>query len=163
MIDKNIKRTILKYKELVPENIFQRDLKLHKIAFDKANVIVGPRRSGKTFFLYSLLKEQKKPVLVNFEDNLLGDLKSSDLNKILDSSKELFEKESLSFFLDEIQNVEGWEKFVVSLLNEHYPVYITGSNSKLLSREIATSLRGKALPYLIWDRLKRDLIKSILP
>ncbi len=149
MIETNIKRTILKYKELVPENIFQRDLKLHKIAFDKANVIVGPRRSGKTFFLYSLIRDQKKPVLVNFEDNLLGELKSSDLNKILDCSKELFEKESLSFFLDEIQNVRGWEKFVVSLLNEHYPVYITGSNSKLLSREIATSLRGKALPYLM--------------
>ncbi|MCD6229675.1 MAG: ATP-binding protein [Candidatus Diapherotrites archaeon] len=149
MIEKNIKKTILKYKELIPENIFQRDLKLHEVKFDKANVIVGPRRSGKTFFLYNLAKKQKNPVLINFEDNLLGELKSSDLNKILDCSKELFEKESLCFFLDEIQNVNGWEKFVVSLLNEHYPVYITGSNSKLLSREIATSLRGKALPYLM--------------
>lgn len=144
-----IRRVILKYRKLVPENIFRRDLKIYRMGFDKANVIVGPRRSGKTFFLYSLFKKQKNPVLINFEDNLLTDLRSDDLNKILDYSKELFNKESLSFFFDELQNVNKWERFVISLLNEHYPVYITGSNSKMLSKDIATSLRGKSLPYLM--------------
>ena len=60
MIENNIKRTILKYKELVPENIFQRDLRLHELKFDKANVIVGPRRSGKTFFFMWLVERTKK-------------------------------------------------------------------------------------------------------
>lgn len=144
----NIKKVILKYRRLVPENILKRDLKIYHVNFDKANVIVGPRRSGKTFFLYSLFKKQRNPVLINFEDNLLNELDRSDLNKILDYSKELFNKPS-SFFFDEIQNVNNWERFVISLLNEHYPVYITGSNSKMLSKDIATSLRGKSLPYLM--------------
>lgn len=146
----NIKKVIIKYRNLVPKTIIKRDLKLYKNKrLDKANVIIGPRRSGKTFFLYSLLKKEKNPILINFEDNLLGDLNSDDLNNIVDYSKELFEKELLSFFFDEMQNVVHWERFVISLLNEHYPVYITGSNSKLLSKEIATSLRGKSLSYLL--------------
>ncbi|MBD3203500.1 AAA family ATPase [Candidatus Woesearchaeota archaeon] len=145
----NIKKLIYKYRELVPKKIFKRDLKISKLIFDKSNVIVGPRRAGKTYFLYSLSKNKKNPIIINFEDNLLTDIKPKELNKILDYSKELFSKKSLSFFLDEIQNVDSWENFIVSLLNEHYPVYITGSNSKLLSKEIATSLRGKSLTYLI--------------
>jgi predicted AAA+ superfamily ATPase len=145
----NIKKLIYKYRELVPKKIFKRDLKIPKLIFDKASVIVGPRRAGKTFFLYSISKKQKNPIIINFEDNLLTDIKPKELNKILDYSKELFKNKSLSFFLDEIQNVNSWENFVISLLNEHYPVYITGSNSKLLSKEIATSLRGKSLTYLI--------------
>ena len=159
MIETNIKKVILKYEKLIPEKIIRRDIQLHDVTYDKANVIVGPRRAGKTFLLYDILKKQKKPVLINFEDNLLGELKSSDLNKILDISKELFGKESLCFFMDEIQNVDGWEKFIVSLLNEHYPVYITGSNSKLLSREIATSLRGKALSYLMLPLSFKEYLK----
>jgi len=88
-------------------------------------------------------------VLINFEDNLLEALDRGDLNQVLDIAKDIFGKEKLSFFFDEIQNLENWERFVISLLNEHYPVYITGSNSRLLSRDIATSLRGKSLPYLM--------------
>lgn len=145
----NIKRVILKYRDLIPENIFKRDLKIYKTSFDEANVIVGPRRAGKTFFLYSLVKKEKNPILINFEDNLLDDLDRKNLNKIPDISKELFEKESLSFFFDEMQTAEDWERFVITLLNEHYLVYITGSNSKLLSIDIATSLRGKSLTYLM--------------
>ena len=145
----NIKKVILKYKGIVPENIFERDLKIYKAGFNKANVIVGPRRAGKSFFLYSLTKREKTPILIDFEDNLLDEADKKNLNRILDVSKELFERGSLSFFFDEIQNVGNWERFVISLLNEHYPVYATGSNSKMLSRDIATALRGKSLAYLM--------------
>jgi len=145
----NIKRILLKYKKEIPLKIFSRELKLSHLKFDKANIIVGPRKSGKTFFLYSLLKLEKNPVFVNFEDLLISDIKKTELMNILDFSKELFGKENLSFFFDEIQNIDGWENFIISLLNEHYPIYITGSNSKMLSKEIATALRGKALTYLM--------------
>jgi uncharacterized protein len=149
MADENIRRVILKYRGVVPADIKKRELKVFSTKFDKAHAIIGPRRAGKTFFLYSLLKNEKNPVLLNFEDNLLDELNRRDLNKILDYSKELLDKEKLSFFFDEIQGIDGWEKFIVSLLNEHYPVFVTGSNSKLLSREIASSLRGKCLAYLL--------------
>jgi predicted AAA+ superfamily ATPase len=151
MTGENIKRVILKYKGLIPHETFERDLEVHTTKFDKAIIIVGPRRAGKTFYLYNMIKKQRKKdwVLVNFEDNLLGEISSKDLNKILDNAKELFSKEKLVFYFDEIQVVDKWERFIISLLNEHYSVTITGSNSKLLSREIATSLRGKALPYLL--------------
>ncbi|MEK6982528.1 MAG: ATP-binding protein [Candidatus Micrarchaeota archaeon] len=147
----NIKKVILKYRELLPQQIFVRDLQVYETDLKKANVIIGPRRAGKTFYLYYLISKSKDKdwVLVNFEDHLLTELTNADLIKILELSKELFSKEKLIFFFDEIQVVSGWENFIVSLLNEGYKVTVTGSNSKLLSREIATSLRGKALPYLL--------------
>ncbi len=159
MIENNIKRVLLKYKSLLPETIIERELIIYKTNFDKANVLVGPRRAGKSFFLYGTGKLQPNPVFINFEDNLLTGLNALDLNKILDCAKELFGKENLSFFLDEVQSIIGWEKFVISLLNEHYQVYVTGSNSRLLSREIASSLRGKSLPYLLLPFSFKEYLK----
>jgi hypothetical protein len=151
MNDENIKKVILKYRHLIPKTILERDLEVFETGLDKATIIVGPRKAGKTYYLYSMIKNepQKDWILINFEDNLLGELNNKDLNKIPDYSKELFSKEKLAFFFDELQSVDKWERFVISLLNEHYKVTITGSNSKLLSREIATSLRGKSLSYLL--------------
>lgn len=160
MVDKKslIKQVILKYSKLIPKQIYNRDLKIPNLKFDKANVIVGPRRSGKTYYLYSLINKLKGDfVYINFEDNLLPELEKQDLNLILDCAKELYNK-NITFFFDEIQNVNNWENFIISLLNEHYKVYITGSNSKLLSKEIATSLRGKSLSYLILPFSFKELI-----
>ncbi len=167
MEEEAIKRVMAKYRELIPKDIFSRDLKVYAPKTRKANVIVGPRRAGKTYFLYSLVKNQKNPVVINFEDNLLVGLDNQDLNKIPNYAKELFGKENLCFFFDEIQNIIGWEKFITSLLNEGYDIYATGSNSKLLSKEIATSLRGKSISYLMLPfsfkeflRLKKIEIKE---
>jgi len=148
-MEENIKRVITKYRKIIPEKIIKRDVKVHKLELDKAIVIVGPRKSGKTYFMYSLLKKEQAPIFINFEDNLLTELTNKDLNKIVDFSKELFEERPINFYFDEIQSITDWERFVVSLLNEHYQVTITGSNSRLLSKEIATSLRGKSLTYLM--------------
>ncbi len=145
-----VKQVIMKYRELLPKSVLHRGVEVFKTPFDKAHVIVGPRRAGKTFLLYQIVKKKKgkEIVFVNFEDNLLDKIRSESLNEILECSKELFGEE-LVFFFDEIQEVERWESFVVSLLNQHYEVYITGSNSRLLSKDIATSLRGKSLSYLL--------------
>lgn len=144
-----IKKTIMKYKENMPKTIYDRELEIQKMKLDKAVVIVGPRRAGKSYYLYKLAKDKENSVIINFEDALISSIKKENLNDLTDCAKELFGVKRFIFYFDEIQNVVGWENFIVSLLNEHYEVYITGSNSRLLSKEIATSLRGKAISYLL--------------
>jgi len=153
-----IKRVILKYGSLVPNDIVPRQLVLEQSKLDKAITIIGPRRAGKSYYLYSVLEKTKKPVFLNFEDNLLQGIKAEDLELIKDSAKELFGSEELTYFFDEIQEVDDWENFIVTLINEHVKVYLSGSNSKLLSMEISTSLRGKSLPYLIMPFSFREFL-----
>jgi predicted AAA+ superfamily ATPase len=122
----------------------------------KADVIIGMRRSGKTWFCYQKIGEllasgiKKEQVLyLNFEDDRLLDFSIDNFNDILDIyfGKYPENKNTLCyFFFDEIQRIDKWEMFIRRLLDtESARVYITGSSSKLLSTEIATSLRGRAL------------------
>lgn len=154
-----IKKIIIKYKENLPKNIQERELKIQEMKFDKAVVIAGPRRAGKSFFLYNLAKKETAPIIINFEDALISSIKKDKLNEIVECSKELFGIKKFVFYFDEIQNVIGWENFIISLSNEHYKVYITGSNSRLLSKEIATSLRGKAISYLLLPFSFKEYLK----
>lgn len=142
----------------IPE-IFQRELKIDEIS--KIISIIGFRRSGKTFFFYQLINSliqngiHKKNILyINFEDDRLFGLKVTDLQLIIDALYELNPdsiNEQKFFFLDEIQVVDNWEKFVRRIYdNENIKLFITGSSSKLLSKEIATSLRGRTLTYNIF-------------
>jgi uncharacterized protein len=114
-------------------------------------VFVGIRRAGKSYMLYqhiqSLLVKGhsiNEILYINFEDERIADIKSSELNLILESYYELFQGEPL-VFLDEIQNIKGWEKFARRLADEKRKVFITGSNAQMLSREIATTLGGRYL------------------
>ncbi len=120
--------------------------------------LVGPRRAGKTFYfyqlIYNLLKNNIDPTLIlyiNFEDDRILPLQSSDLNEILEAYYELYPENTgkmLYLFFDEIQNVENWEVFIRRIDDtKNAKIYITGSSSKLLSQEIATSLRGRTLSY----------------
>lgn len=114
-------------------------------------VLVGLRRAGKSFLLYQrmqqLLKEGhswNEMVYLNFEDDRLDGFVESDFNLILECHTELGGSRPM-LFLDEIQNVSGWEKFARRLADSKYNVYITGSNAKMLSREIMTTLGGRYL------------------
>ena len=120
--------------------------------------LIGPRRAGKTFYfyqlIYNLLKNNIDPTLIlyiNFEDDRILPLQSSDLNAILEAYYELYPEnigKMLYLFFDEIQNVENWEVFIRRIDDtKNAKIYITGSSSKLLSQEIATSLRGRTLSY----------------
>lgn len=122
--------------------------------------VIGVRRSGKTFLLYETIKNllsKQIPVqnilYINFEDERLI-LKAEELDLILQSYMELYPKLKLSecyFFFDEIQNVSAWEKFVRRVFDTiSQNIFITGSNSKLLSTEIATSLRGRTISYTLY-------------
>lgn len=125
---------------------------------DKIITIIGPRRSGKTYRLYQIaadiLNHQKKQTLVflNFEDERL-DLEAKDLDIIIQAYRELYPEQEISkctFFFDEIQNITGWEKFIRRIydtVSRH--IYLTGSNAKMLSSEIATSLRGRSISFTI--------------
>lgn len=121
----------------------------------KIITIIGSRRCGKTYYLYQLMDMLPKSVkrediiYINFEDERLN-LKGEDLHLLLDAYYELYpnNKNELYFFFDEIQNIQNWEKFIRRIydtVSKH--IIITGSSSKLLSKEIATSLRGRSITY----------------
>lgn len=112
-------------------------------------VFVGVRQSGKSYMIYQriqqLLREGhsiKQMVYVNFDDERLQMMKSDDLDLILQAYYSMYENKPFLFF-DEIQNVEGWEFFARRLVNQKYQVFITGSNAKMLGRDIATTLGGR--------------------
>jgi uncharacterized protein len=123
----------------------------------KVYVLVGMRRSGKTWALYQRMQDllksglrQEQILYINFADDRLSDVKSQDFQLLLDAYFEIYPKHidgvDLHFFFDEIHEVSGWEKFVRRLLDtEKMALYVSGSSAKMLSKEIATSLRGRAI------------------
>ena len=125
----------------------------------KIITIAGPRRSGKTYLLFStinkLLKtEPKNNILyVNFEDERLLNIQIGDLENIIPIFYELAnpkKDKNIYLFFDEIQNIEYWEKYIRRLYDSFfYKIYLSGSSSKLLGREISTSLRGRSIDYTI--------------
>ena len=127
----------------------------------KATAVIGMRRAGKTTFLHQIRREViargGSPTLtpyLSFEDERLIDLTASDLGLVLDQHARLLSAEAAGepvlWCFDEIQLVTGWERFVRRLLDERRTeVIVSGSSAALLSREIASSLRGRAWPVLI--------------
>lgn len=138
----------------------------------KADVVIGMRRSGKTFFLYQQIAERiasgierSRLLYLNFEDERLLPLTAADLSRVPDAFYRRYpaNREKLCwFFFDEIQNVPGWETFIRRLLDsEKVGLVLTGSSSRLLSREIATSLRGRSLtaemlPFSFAESLRHE-------
>ena len=106
-------------------------------------VVTGVRRSGKSVFSFQLLNNRTY-AYINFDDERLIGLKASDLNSVLEACYQQL-GEFTFIFLDEIQNIKGWELFVNRLHRQGLKVLITGSNSKLLSKELATHLTGRHL------------------
>lgn len=104
-------------------------------------VITGVRRSGKSVLARMALADQAF-AYVNFDDERLAGLKGSDLQRIEKAMTSLWPAANV-WFLDEVQNVSGWELFVNRLQRAGHNLVITGSNSKLLSRELATHLTGR--------------------
>ena len=122
--------------------------------------LVGPRRAGKTFVLYGLIRMLRATispeclVYINFEDDRLFPLQLSDLDGLITGYYEMYPEHrdrTVYFFLDEVQEVPHWEKFVRRITDqEDCRVYLTGSSSKLLSQELATTLRGRTISFEIF-------------
>ncbi len=125
----------------------------------KIITLIGVRRCGKTSILYDMINQlsnsidKTKILFLNFEDERL-ELEVDELDLILQSFNELYPDQNLNecyLFFDEIQNITGWEKFIRRVYDTiSKNIFITGSNSKLLSSEIATSLRGRTLSYEVY-------------
>jgi len=122
--------------------------------------LIGIRRSGKTYMLYKLIEDlrhntpKENIIYINFEDDRLFPITLQDMDSLVEAYYELYpdkRKEKVYFFLDEVQNIDGWELFVRRIYDTlDIALFITGSSSKLLSSEIATSLRGRTIVYEIF-------------
>lgn len=122
--------------------------------------LIGVRRSGKTYVLFSLIETlrqrgmAKNIIYINFEDDRLFPVGLKDLDGLLEGYYELYpqkREEKVYLFLDEVQNIEGWERYIRRIYDTlNVQIFITGSSSKLLSSEIATSLRGRTITYEIF-------------
>ncbi len=167
-----MKKVILKgiirdfHVEPLPE-LFDRDIEV-TLSSGKIISLVGVRRSGKTSFLFNLIGKLKnmgidlrKVLYLNFEDERL-DLKTGELDLILQAYRELYPDLNLKecyLFFDEIQNIENWEKFIRRVYDSTTKnIFITGSNARFLSSDIATSLRGRTLSYEVFPLSFREYL-----
>ncbi len=147
-----IKRIIVENQRQISDiKFYQRDYQFE----DSLNyVLVGLRRAGKSYLLYQQIHtllhkghDIAEILYFNFEDDRLDSIKIEDLDLIKTSYEEMFDYKPF-IFLDEIQNIDGWERFARRLADQKYRVFITGSNAKMLSSQIATTLGGR---YMIKD------------
>ena len=147
----------------------QRDARLPAIP-GKVHAVIGMRRAGKTTFLRQLQSERRKTfpperaLYVSFDDDRLMDLPSGQLSQLLEEYyrryPELRGKETVSWYLDEIQLVNGWERFLRRVLDsERVDVAVSGSSARLLSREIHTSLRGRSVETIIRPFSFREFLR----
>lgn len=138
----------------------RRDVQLPAIR-GKAVAVIGMRRTGKSTFLWQVISDRlsggtirESLLYFSFEDERLAGMKVTDLQILVDEYYRLYPKfrdtSNTIFFLDEIQVVEGWESFARRLLDtEKVELFLSGSSARLLSREVATSMRGRAMEALI--------------
>ena len=168
MIEKETIKEILleNRKEIESQQVVHRNIEKE----DFANyVLIGVRRAGKSFMLYQQIQDNLKKgitwdsmLYINFEDERLIGMTAQELNLILEVHGMMSAQRPI-LFLDEIQNIEGWDKFARRLADNKCRVYITGSNAKMLSSDVATTLGGRyitkhILPYSFSEYLSANNI-----
>lgn len=148
LMDKELLKSVMfdSRNDVMDSVVVERDIKFEEYG---NYVFTGIRRAGKSYLLFQRIKQLLSEgigwdsmLYVNFEDERLAGMKAVELNLLLESHMELYGKRPI-LFLDEIQNIDGWEKFARRLADSKYRVYITGSNAKMLSGEIQTTLGGR--------------------
>ena len=164
-----IKKVIFDQHQVIKDSVIvERDIVLEK----NANyVLVGLRRAGKTTLLYKRVQdliaegvEWNQIVYINFDDERLLGFNLNDFEDILLVAEELSNKKHY-FYFDEIQNVDEWEKFAIRISNQGFKVDITGSNAKMLSKEVEAKLGGRyisieILPYSFKEYLRASTVNK---
>jgi predicted AAA+ superfamily ATPase len=152
---------------LVPRNFSRQTLDEKRIV-----AVIGPRRAGKTYVCFEMISDLLKHglpreniIYMNFEDERLVPIDGTELTLLIDVNTELYERnENLPCycFIDEIQNVPGWSKWVRRIVdqNSNFTVVVTGSSSKMLSTEIATELRGRCSTITIFPYSFREFLHA---
>ena len=168
-----LKQIIIDQKEMYLDNpMISRNYDLE----DNVNYcFVGIRRTGKSYMMYQQIHKLMNDgiplsqiIYVNFEDERLLEIGVDDLNTLLEIGIEFSGSNGKPYlFLDEIQNVDGWEKFVRRVADMKYRINITGSNSKMLSRENASTLGGRFMvvnvyPYSFAEYLSANHIENVM-
>jgi hypothetical protein len=138
----------------------------------KAQAVIGMRRAGKTFFLLQCLAdrlargiERERLVYFNFEDERLGGLRAEELGVLIEEYYREFpqyrHQAEVTWCLDEIQLIPGWERFVRRVLDtEKVEIFLSGSSARMLSREVATSMRGRAMETVITPFSFREFLRG---
>ena len=131
-------------REVINEDLPKRNTigrqKSIPLASNRIIVVTGVRRCGKSTLLKQSFKNEAHKISINFEDTRIEGFELKDFNKV----SKIAEEEGIEVFLfDEIQNIDGWEKFVRSAHEQGKKIYITGSNASMLSKELGTKLTGR--------------------
>lgn len=157
---------------LVPETPpaqTRRDARLPRVTV-KVHAVIGMRRAGKSTFLRQLLAERRqvlppeRAIYLSFDDDRLADFDLPELGFLLEEfyrrHPALRERETVHWFLDEIQLVPGWERFVRRVLDaEKVEIVVSGSSARMLSREVHTLLRGRGLPTVVRPFSFREFLR----
>ena len=163
------KRIITDFIEKEIKGIMPRE---YQIPLDSPKIIslIGVRRSGKSSILFDLINRLRASVAreniiyLNFEDDRLFPLRLEHLDLILEGFYELYpakRDEKIYLFLDEVQVVEGWELYIRRIYDTlNVGIFVTGSSAKLLSSEIATSLRGRTISFEIFPFSFAEYLKA---
>jgi hypothetical protein len=136
----------------------------------KIRVVIGARRVGKTYSLYSTMKDLMKSgvlksqiVYLNFEHPYLREMSAAEYKTLFEILWQQYPEtlnKKLYLFIDEPQVLRDWELVVRSIQDEfHYPIYLTGSSSQLLSAEIATSLRGRSIKQTLYPLSFKEFLR----
>ena len=169
MVSKDVLKSIMKDNQKLVEQykVVPRDIpsdECHQMVF------VGVRRAGKTFMLYQKMQEMlmqghswSDMLYLNFEEERLYGFAMDDFERMLECHQELYNKRPM-LFLDEIQEVDGWERFARRMADSKYRIWITGSNQKMLSKDIQARLGGRYMtrevyPYSFFEFLGANDIK----
>ena len=162
-----LKQVIADQKEYqLPKTFFNRIQSHHIQEFvNDPNILIitGIRRSGKSTIQRILQHElSESDYYFNFDDERLINFKIQDFQVLLEIFIELFGKQSI-FYFDEIQNIDGWERFIRRLYESGSKIFITGSNAKLLSKELGTHLTGRYIQLEVYPLSFREIIQHKYP
>lgn len=147
----------------------RRDAQLPKIA-GKVHAVIGMRRAGKTTFLRQLQATRRetappyRALYFSFDDDRLAQIDAGQLSLLLEEyyrrHPELRGRETTYWYLDEIQLVPGWERFMRRVMDsERIEIVVSGSSARMLSREVHTSLRGRAIATVIRPFSLREFLR----
>ncbi len=153
------KKIIKEFHENPLPELKKRDYNI--LESEEISVLVGLRRVGKTYLMFQKIKELlnsgieiHRIIFLNFEDERLNNLKTEDLDKLLEAYYELYHEnvsKLIYLFFDEIHAAPNWSLFLKRLYEKkQYIIFVSGSSSKLLSSEIATELRGRTITRKIY-------------
>lgn len=139
-------------KENLIKDFFTRDIRFDGIKRElevnlserKIISLVGPRRAGKTWYFYYLFQKVPLPMYINFEDIAFRNLSPEEFFEVIKIFSEI-KYPPQNLLLDEVQNLKDWSVLIRSLHDREFKIFITGSSSKLLPKEISTQLRGRTL------------------